>query len=1133
MTLCQRCHAENMGTANFCANCGFHMRSIGQAAPAGNSPRDDAIAVEIAVKEHAEAERKLITALIVDIKDSVALISTLDPEHAHRIVHDVLGIMVDSVIKFDGHVLQPTGDGIYAVFGVPLAAQDHAQRAVYAALELQRRIRAYADAQRDGDPRIEVRTGIESGEVVLRHLDTGQATTYITVGQTVNLAARLQGVARPGSVVIGEQTRCLVEGYFNLKTLPPAMVKGVPNPIAVHEVVGLGKLRRHSQIAVRRELSKFVNRNAELLRLRNALDRAVAGHGQVVSIVTGPGIGKSRLLLEFCRTLPLESEIVEAYAVSYARKISWFPIIAMLQDYFEISDVDNPAARRGKIESALALRLSGMNEVLPFLFRLLGLVEGPDPLGQMDPIVRRDRTIEAINKIFLTKSLNQPIVLIFEDLHWIDDQTKSLLDRLAVSIDDARILVLTSFRPGYVPDWPDQNRVTEIVLDPLSRENSDDLLSALMGEDSRLSGLRRQISDKTAGNPFFIEEMVNSLFEDGTLSRDAMIHLTRPLAELHVPMTVRGVLLERMDQIAPRQKEFLQLLSIIGQTLPLNLVFEVSPWPRSETAQLMRDLQAAGFIYVQSDIYDGGNRTIYSFKHALTRDVAYQTILGDRRRQLHKHVAQMIEQIYRTFLDDQIAILAHHYGAAGDHPKAIEYLVKAGQQAVRRSAHADAISSFREALRLVRLVPEGTIHPAELAKLWLHLGVSLLVTKGYAHDEVRLAYERARELSIAAGDEVSLAKVLRGSSQIHCTRADYQPALQCGRDLLALGSQDESYLIEGYLVLGVTSIYIGDYQGSESFFLKALGLSVKRPATAEFEYVGHTGTLCRSYYAVCLTYLGKIDRSLSESLAAVEEAERLSSPITTAQALAARGSILHRLRYYSAAVACYDRAIGLAKIHGIPYWASFCSTLRAAIVAEDDDLAVAFGEFERNRSDYQSAGGRILASWFHYLRAELLARAGRVADAIQCLDDTMAFIAETGEKSVAADVHRFKGTLLLQRQKNAPVPPLEEVEAVFLHGLRISRQHHAKMSELRSATGLACLLAQQGRFDEGHDLLRDVYDSLTEGFDAPDLVDARRLIDYLAGAGLGAYPSSDVAGSALLPQNVAMAHQGTAGRALA
>jgi len=1125
MTLCQRCYSENIGTANFCVNCGFQMRAAEQAVPAGNSPPDDAIVLEVAGKQHAEAERKLVTALIVDIKDSVALISALDPEHAHRIVHDVLGIMVDSVIKFDGHVLQPTGDGIYAVFGVPLAAQDHAQRAVHAALELQRRIRAYAQAEHNGDPPIEVRTGIESGEVVLRHLDTGQGMTYITVGQTVNLAARLQSVARPGTVVIGGQTRCLVEGYFDLKALPFATVKGVLHPIAVHEVVGLGKLRRHSQIAARRELSRFVGRDAELLRLRGALDRAVAGRGQLVSIVTGPGMGKSRLLLEFSRILPSESKIIEAYAVSHARKIPWFPIIAMLQDYFEISDVDNPAMRRGKIASALAPQLSKLNEVLPFLFRLLGIVEGPDPLGQMDPIVRRDRTIEAINKIFLAQSLNQPVVLIFEDLHWIDDQTKYLLSRLAASIDEARILVLTSSRPGYISNWPDQDHVTEIVLKPLSPENSDDLLAALMGGDFKLSGLRRQISEKTAGNPFFIEEMVNTLFEDGTLIRNATIHLTKPLTELRVPMTVRGVLLERIDQTAPRQKEFLQLLSIIGQTLPLNVVFAVSPWQRSETAKLVKELQTADFIYVQSDVCDGDNRTAYSFKHALTREVAYQTILADRRRQLHKHVAQMIESIYHNFLDDQIAVLAHHYGAASDYSKAIEYLVKAGEQAVRRSAHADAVCSFQEALRFVRLVPEGAIHPAELAKLWLHLGVSLLVTRGYAHDEVRLAYDRARELSIAAGDEVSLAKVLRGSSQIHCTRADYKSALKCGRDLLVLGDKDQSYLIEGYLVLGVTSIYIGDYQGSESFFIKALRLQVKRPASAELQYVGHTGTLCRSYYAVCLAYLGKIDSSLSESLAAVDEAGGLSTPITTAQALAARGSILHRLRYYTAAIACYDRAIGLAKTHGLPYWVSFCSTLRAAIVAEDEDLAIAFDEFERNRLDYQSAGGRILASWFHYLRAELLAKAGKVADAIQCLDETMVFIAETGEKSVAADVLRLKGTLLLQRQTDALVRPVDEVEALFLDGLKISQQHHAKMSELRSATGLACLLAQQERFDEGHELLRCVYGSLTEGFDAPDLIDARRLIEYLASAGLGAYPASDVAGSALLPPSAAIVHE--------
>ena len=584
--LCQQCRSENPSTANFCGSCGFRLRPAGQAAAAGTDAPDNAIVLDIPAKDRpADGERKLITALIVDIKDSVALIGTLDPEHAHRIVHSVLGIMVDSVVTFEGHVLQPTGDGLYAVFGAPVASQDHAQRAVYAALEMQKRLRAYAENRHDSEPRIEVRAGIESGEVVLRNLDIGQGTVYITVGQTVNLAARLQSVAPPGSVAIGEQTRRLVDGYFNLRALPPATVKGVPHPIAVYEIIGLGKLRRHSQISARREFSKFVGRDAQLLQLHGALDRAVEGHGQVVSVVTGPGMGKSRLLLEFSRTLPLDRKLVEAYAVSYARKTPWFPIIGMLQDYFEITDADDPAARRGKIESTLAPLLPDLNEVNPFLFGLLGIGVSPNPLLQMDPAVRRDRSIEAITRIFLAESRNQPVVLIVEDLHWIDDQTKALLEQLAAAIDDARVLVLTSYRPDYVPNWTGSDNVTEITLEPLSPESSDNLLSALLGEDLELSDLKRHITDRTDGNPFFMEEMVNALFEDGTLTRSATVQLTKPIADLRVPMTVRGVLLERIDQTAPRQKELLQVLSIIGQALPLTLVFEVSPWPKQETAE--------------------------------------------------------------------------------------------------------------------------------------------------------------------------------------------------------------------------------------------------------------------------------------------------------------------------------------------------------------------------------------------------------------------------------------------------------------------------------------------------------------------------------------------------------------------
>jgi class 3 adenylate cyclase/predicted ATPase len=1117
MMLCPGCQSDNADSANFCGNCGVRLRSVGTTAPADNGPPGDAIVLDTPAKDRlADGERKLITALSVDIKDSVALIGTLDPEHAHRIVHSVLGIMIASVLKFDGHVLSQTGDGICAVFGAPAAYQDHAQCAVYAALEMQRRLRAYSEERRGSEPLIEVRAGIASGEVVLRNLNTGQSTVYLTVGQTVNLAARLQSVAPPGSVAVGEQTCRLVEGYFDLRTLPPANVKGVPHPIAVHEVIGLGRLRRHSQISARREFSKFVGRSAQLLQLRRALDRAVDGRGQVVSLVTGPGMGKSRLLLEFSRTLPPGHKIIEAYAVSYASNTPWFPIIGMLQDCFGISDVDDLAARRSKIESALGPLLSGLNEIRPFLFGLLGVVDDPDPLRQMDPAVRHDKIIEAIIEIFLAESLNQPVVLIFEDLHWIDDQTKSLLGRLAVSIGCARILLLTSYRPEYIPNWQDGDNVIEIALEPLSLESSDSLLSELLGEDSALSDLKQHISERAGGNPFFMEEMVNALFEDGTLTRNLVVHLTKPIAELNVPMTVRGVLLERIDQIAPEQKQLLQILSVIGHILPLNLVFEVSPWEEQETARLMSDLQAADFIYMLSDINRGANRTEYAFKHALTEEVAYQTMLGDRRKQLHKSAAETIESVYRDFLDDQIAVLAHHYSAADDHPKAIEYLGKAGQQAIQRAAHNDAINFFREALRRTELVPEGTIRPAEQAILWSNLGTSLLVTHGYAHDDVRLAYGRARDFSIAAGDVRNLALVLRGLFLVHISSANYVSALQTGREMLELGSQDESSLLEGRVILAVASIYIGELKTAESFFAEALRFPKNTPGFVKFQHTGHTYTLCRAYYAICLTYLGKIDRSLSESLDAQRAAEAISVPITTAQTLAARGTNLHRLRYYSEAEMCYDQAISCSTLHGIPYWSAFCLMAKAALATEREGFEASFAAFERSRQDYQRSGARLIMSWFLYLRAELLAKAGKIAEAMACLEEMIAFIAETGETVFEAEAHRLKGTLLLQGQESTATWNVDGAEACFLHSLAVARRQQAKLWELRAATSFACLRARQGRFAEGHEMLVPVYDSFTEGFEAPDLVDARCLVDYLAGGGLGPVPMSDVAGSALL-----------------
>ena len=677
---CPRCGSIPPDAARFCDQCGARLHPVAPDMLSAADIASPTIRLDDPADEFAAGEeRKLVTALIADIKDSVKIMASLDPEQSQRIIHSVLGIMVESVVKFEGYVLQTLGDGIFATFGAPVAYHDHAQRAVYAALHMQNALRAYSD----GEPLIEVRVGIESGEVVLRRLDMGRGPASVTLGHTVNLAARLQSVSPPGSISIGEQTKRLVEGYFELTALPSVNLKGLTDPVPIYEVTGLGRLRQHSQISARREFSKFVNRTDEFVQLRRALERAMAKQGQLVSMVTDAGTGKSRLVLEFSRTLPPGCKIIETYAVSHGRKIPWDPVIRMLGEYFGILEFDDPPARRNQIASTLAGLGPEIPAVQALLFRLLGIVDGSDPqLDQMDPGVRRDRTVDAIIHILATESARQPVVLIFEDLHWIDTQTRVLLGRLVERIASERILVLATYRPEYERDWPAADHVTEIRLDPLDMDSSETLVSALLGKDPEISKLKQFIVERAGGNPFFLEEIVNALSEDGTLSREGTAKLTKPLAELQMPMTVRGLLAERIDQMAPRSKEMLQILSVIGHRLPMALILEVSPWPIAETKNILGNLQAADFIYAQAGIQGDASQLDYAFKHVLTQEVAYQSILGERRQSLHRRVGQAIESIYDANPNDHITSLAHHFSRADDHRKAIEYLGKAGQQAI-------------------------------------------------------------------------------------------------------------------------------------------------------------------------------------------------------------------------------------------------------------------------------------------------------------------------------------------------------------------------------------------------------------------------------------------------------------------
>src|SRR6266849_5780848 len=473
---CSNCNSDNAPGAKFCADCGRELgKAVGVdggkpfAAGADGGVR---IAPERQTSEAVEGERKTVTALFADIKDSTEMMRDLDPEEARAIIDPALRIMVDAVRRYDGYVVQSTGDGIFAVFGAPAAYEDHPQRALYAALRMQEALREHAERLgAQGKPAPQARIGINTGEVVMRTVETGGRVEYTPVGHVTNLAARLQGVAPASGIVIGEDTRRLVEGYFELRSLGATQLKGVSDPINVYEVVGAGRLRGHFELAARRGLTKFVGREREVAEMKRALEMTRSGHGQIVAAVAEAGTGKSRLVYEFKTMLPGDCKVLEAYSVSHGKASAYLPVLELLYRYFGIEEADDKAARRAKLERQISALDPALRDTLPLLNTLMGLHEGPDPLAEMDPQIKRRRMLDAIKRIIVRESLNQPTVVIFEDLHWIDSETQALLDLLADSIANSRILLLVNYRPEYSHEWTNKTYYTQLRLDTLRAES--------------------------------------------------------------------------------------------------------------------------------------------------------------------------------------------------------------------------------------------------------------------------------------------------------------------------------------------------------------------------------------------------------------------------------------------------------------------------------------------------------------------------------------------------------------------------------------------------------------------------------------------------------------------------------------
>ena len=857
---CSNCGSQLSATAKFCPECAHPVAGATPAearfaSPESYTPKHLAEKI-LTSKAALEGERKQVTVLFADLKGSMELLADRDPEEARKVLDPVLERMMEAVHRYEGTVNQVMGDGIMALFGAPVAHEDHAVRACYAALRMQESVKRYAEEvhRTQGIP-IQVRVGLNSGEVVVRSIGSDLRMDYTAVGQTTHLAARMEQMAMPGAILVPTDTLNLAEGFIEVKRLGPRPVKGLDAPVEVYELIGAGTVRSRLQASAARGLTKFVGRTAEIAQLNQALERASAGHGQVVAVIGEPGVGKSRLYWEFTRSHRTQGWlIVESGSVSYGKATAYLPVIELLKAYFQLEGRDDARKVREKVTGKLLSLDRQLEPALPALLGLLDLPVEDAQWAKLDPAQRRQRTLDGVRRLLLRESQVQPLLVMFEDLHWIDSETQALLDSLVDSLPTARVLLLVNYRPEYQHGWGSKTYYRQLRIDPLPPESAAELLDTLLGKDVAFAALKPLLVERTEGNPFFLEESVRALVEAGSLTGErGAFRPSRALQAIQIPATVQAVLAARIDRLPPEHKRLLQSASIVGKDVPFLLLEAIAEMPEDALHSGLAHLQAAEFLYETSLFPE----LEYTFKHALTHEVAYGSLLQERRRALHARIVAAIEALRADRLAEHVERLAHHALRGEVWEKALMYFRQAGEKALAQSAYREAVGYFEQALSALQHLPEQRDTHEQAIALRLALR-SALFPSG---DSKRIvAYLREAEALAAALDDHHRLGQIAGFLSAHFrNQGAYDQSIAAAQRALTLATADEDVVLQALAnqYLGATYWAQGDYlQAIDCLGQTALSLS----GAQRHERFGQAilpSVQSRAFLAACHAELGR------------------------------------------------------------------------------------------------------------------------------------------------------------------------------------------------------------------------------------------------------------------------------------
>ena len=1031
----------------------------------------------------AAAERRQVTVMFCDLIGSTALSLRLDPEELSAVIRGYQARVASVIPRFGGFIARYVGDGILIYFGWPEAHEANAERAVRAALAV---VDALAQAPVLTEP-LQVRIGIATGLVVVGEpIDTDEGPQQIAIGETPNLAARLQNLAGPNGIVIDAATHRQIGGFFKFRDLGTNALKGLPNPVSAWEVLEEAAVESRFEALHAEMMTPLVGRHEELELLQRRWLRARSGEGQVVLLSGEPGIGKSRLMVELEQRIAAETHVsLRYFCAPHYQDSPLRPVIARWEHSAGFAHGDGAQEKLRKLETML-LPGETSTEDLALIADLLSVpTEGRYPKLEYSPQRKKQKTIEALNRWLAGLARTNCVLMLFEDAHWTDASTLELLETTIDQLVELPILLVVSFRPEFSAPWIGRAGVSLIALSRLDRSESAALAARVIREHALTVALLDRIVTQTDGVPLFIEELTKAILEDAVIS-------SIPPMSAAVPATLHASLVARLDRLGPIAKEVAQVGAAIGRDFSYELVAAVVQRSAAELDQALSRVVDAGLVFQRGAI----SQATFSFKHALVRDAAQSTLLRAARQQLHARIAEALEAHSPELMDIRPEVLAQHCAEAGFVEKSVAYWGKAGRISVARSAMSEATAQFRKALDQLALLPNNRERQWQELEFLSAMGTALMAAKGQAAKEAGDAYTRARELWELLGSPSQFLHVPYGQSTYLMYRGELDRAMRLDQDLLHLGYQhnDSAVVMIGHYSCGRTQMYAGEFLSSRLHLEEMLALYDPLSHRSLVERGRfHLQPLSQAYLGIVLFCLGFPDQALARSSAAIVTARQQAHPPSLAVILVL-DTRLHLLIGDNAVVD--ERAAQLVAVtteQGFSFWRAQGAIYRGWVKVKNGDVMEGISLLRSGSAAHRATGAETVGPYFNGLLASAYEISGQIEEALAQLDDALQIIERTGERWFEAELHRHKGQLLLGRGHTKPA------EDLYRKALGVANEQQAKLWELRAAASLARLLRDQGRQVEARNLLAPVYGWFTEGFNTRDLKEAKALLDELTG----------------------------------